>query len=184
MEGCHLMVIQETFRHRILIFQRSKKASVSYLFLTEDLSNLVAARTSVQFSSVSQSCPTLCDPMDRSMPGLPVHCQLLGSTQTCVHWVSDARTYLDLIYCFWVCLKGVSVVNLSFCVLPKWSWKSTGEIHNLVAPHIALELKHLHTVHPFSLVGTCSPDMSSLISVVICLFGDLQKMRVHELMKN
>ena len=33
---------------------------------------------SVQFSSVAQSCPTLCDPMNRSMPGLPVHHQLLG----------------------------------------------------------------------------------------------------------
>ena len=43
-----------------------------------------------QFSSVAQSCPTLCDPMNRSMPGLPVHYQLLESTQTHVHWVGDA----------------------------------------------------------------------------------------------
>ena len=43
-----------------------------------------------QFSSVAQSCPTLCDPMDRSKPGLPVHHQLLEFTQTHVHWVSDA----------------------------------------------------------------------------------------------
>ena len=35
-----------------------------------------------QFSSVAQSCPTLCDPMNRSMPGLPVHHQLLEFTQT------------------------------------------------------------------------------------------------------
>ena len=44
----------------------------------------------VQFSSVAQSCPTLCDPMDCSTPGLPVHHQLLVPTQTHVHWVSDA----------------------------------------------------------------------------------------------
>ena len=44
----------------------------------------------VQFSSVAQSCPTLCDPMNCSMPGLPVHHQLLESTQTHVHQVSDA----------------------------------------------------------------------------------------------
>ena len=44
----------------------------------------------VQFSSVAQSCPTLCDPMNSSMPGLPVHHQLLESTQTYVHWVGDA----------------------------------------------------------------------------------------------
>ena len=46
--------------------------------------------SSVQFSSVAQSCPTLCDPMNRSTPGLPVHHQLLESTQTHVHRVSDA----------------------------------------------------------------------------------------------
>ena len=45
---------------------------------------------SVQFSSVTQSCPTLCDPMDCSMPGLPVHHQLSESTQTHIHWVGDA----------------------------------------------------------------------------------------------
>ena len=44
----------------------------------------------VQFSSVAQSCPTLCDPMNYSTPGLPVHHQLLESTQTHVHWVGDA----------------------------------------------------------------------------------------------
>ena len=43
-----------------------------------------------QFSSVAQSCPTLCDPMNRSTPGLPVHHQLPESTQTHVHWISDA----------------------------------------------------------------------------------------------
>ena len=46
--------------------------------------------SSVQFSSVSQSCLTLCDPMNRSMPGLPVHHQLPEFTQTHVHRVSDA----------------------------------------------------------------------------------------------
>ena len=46
--------------------------------------------SSVQFSSVAQSCLTLCDPMNRSTPGLPVHHQLPGFTQTHVHRVSDA----------------------------------------------------------------------------------------------
>ena len=44
---------------------------------------------SVQFSSVAQLCPTLCDPMNHSTPGLPVHHQLLEFTQTHIHWVSD-----------------------------------------------------------------------------------------------
>ena len=45
---------------------------------------------SVQFSSVDQLCPTLCDPMNRSRPGLPVHHQLPEFTQTHVHQVGDA----------------------------------------------------------------------------------------------
>ena len=44
----------------------------------------------IQFSSVAQSCLTLCDPMNCSMPGLPVHHQLPEFTQTHVHRVSDA----------------------------------------------------------------------------------------------
>ena len=50
-----------------------------------------------QFSSVTQSCPTLCDPMDCSTPGLPVHHQLLEFTQTHVHWVSMPSNHL--IFC-------------------------------------------------------------------------------------
>ena len=51
-----------------------------------DIYHLLA---SVQFSSVAQSCQTLCDPIDCSTPGLLVHHQLLEFTQTHVHWVSD-----------------------------------------------------------------------------------------------
>ena len=43
-----------------------------------------------QFSSVAQSCPTLCDPVDCSTPGFPVYHQLLEPTQTHVHYVGDA----------------------------------------------------------------------------------------------
>ena len=46
--------------------------------------------SSVQFSSIAQSCPTLCDPMNHSTPGLPVNHQLLEFTQTHVHLVGDA----------------------------------------------------------------------------------------------
>ena len=44
----------------------------------------------VQFSSVAQSCPTLCDPMNHSTPGFPAHHQLPEFTQTHVYRVSDA----------------------------------------------------------------------------------------------
>ena len=42
-------------------------------------------KASVQFSSVAESCPTLCDPMNHSTPGLPVHHQLPEFTQTHIH---------------------------------------------------------------------------------------------------
>ena len=54
------------------------------------LALVVLENCSVQFSSVAQSCPTLCDPMNRSMPGLPVHYKLPELTQTHVHQVGDA----------------------------------------------------------------------------------------------
>ena len=51
---------------------------------------ILSEGSSVQFSSVAQSCPTLCDPMNHSTPGLPVHHQLPEFTQTHVHRVGDA----------------------------------------------------------------------------------------------
>ena len=56
-------------------------------WITEKQEN---SRKTSQFSSVSQSCPTLCDPMNRSTPGLPVHHQLLEFTQTHAHQIGDA----------------------------------------------------------------------------------------------
>ena len=44
----------------------------------------------IQFSSGAHLCPTICDPMNHSMPGLPVHHHLLEFIQTHVHWVGDA----------------------------------------------------------------------------------------------
>ena len=51
---------------------------------------MLSVLTFSQFSSVTQSCPTLCDPMNCSTPGLPVHHQLAEFTQTHVHQVDDA----------------------------------------------------------------------------------------------
>ena len=57
---------------------------------TPQFKSINKASLKVQFSSVTQSCPTLCDPMDCSMPGLPAHHQLPESAQTHVHRVGDA----------------------------------------------------------------------------------------------
>ena len=60
---------------------------------------------SVQFSSVAQSYPTLCDPMNHSTPGLPVHHQLREFTQTHVHQVGDTIQPLYLILSKTICHK-------------------------------------------------------------------------------
>ena len=78
--------------------QKIKRIPEKHLFLFYWLcqslwlhgSQQTVENSSVQFSSVTQSCPALCDPMNRSMPGLPVHHQLSEFTQTHVHQVSDA----------------------------------------------------------------------------------------------
>ena len=62
----------------------------SKAFIVMTNSAAVALQPNIQFSSVAQSCPTLCDPMNRSTPGLPVYHQLLEFTQTHVHRVGDA----------------------------------------------------------------------------------------------
>ena len=59
-----------------------------------DLEHMNALNVSVQFSSVTQSCPTLCDSMNCSTPGLPVYHQLPEFTQTHVHRVGDAIQHL------------------------------------------------------------------------------------------
>ena len=73
--------------------QNTELSSLCYTTDSQQLSVLhivVCVNTLVQFSSVAQSCLTLCNPMNCSTPGLPVHHQLLEFTQTHVHRVSDA----------------------------------------------------------------------------------------------
>ena len=72
--------------HVVLVFD------VVFNFLMDFLKNLIKSKLLYNFvlSSVSQLCPTLCNPMDCSTPGLPVHHQLLNLAQTHVHQVGDA----------------------------------------------------------------------------------------------
>ena len=71
-------------------FQSQRKAMRRNAQTTAQLHSSHTLVRSDQIRSVAQSCPTLCDPMNRSTPGLPVHHQLLEFTQTHFHWVSDA----------------------------------------------------------------------------------------------
>jgi len=62
--------------------------SMQWTFMTNKLVGEI--RVTTNCCSVTQSCPTLCDPMNRSTPGLPVHHQLPEFTQTHIHQVGDA----------------------------------------------------------------------------------------------
>ena len=75
-----------------------------------------------QFSSVAQSCLTLCDPMNRSTPGLPVHHQLLEFTQSRIHRVSDALCRLPLL----LPLIPPSIKSSPMSQLFAWGGQSTG----------------------------------------------------------
>ena len=84
-------------------------------------------RDSVKFSSVTQLCPTLCDPMNCSTPGLPVHHQLPGFTQTHVHRVGMPSSHLIL--CRPLLLlppMPPSIRVLSMSQLFAWGGQSTG----------------------------------------------------------
>ena len=61
----------------------------SHMQNEDNSSYFIQLSESVQFSSVAQLCPTLCDPMDCSTPGFPVHHQLPELVQTHVHWVGN-----------------------------------------------------------------------------------------------
>ena len=76
---------------RCLLLGRKVITNLDSIFNTRDITLLTKVRliSSVQFSPVTQACQTLCDPMNCSIPGLPVHYQLPEFTQTHVR-VSDA----------------------------------------------------------------------------------------------
>ena len=89
---CYKMVTIFIIPSLFLSFTSSKEKLPSSLHQLFDRPKvpLVKCLFSLQFSSVAQSCPTLCDPMNCSTPGLPVHHQLPEFTQTHIHQVSDA----------------------------------------------------------------------------------------------
>ena len=85
---CHpdYLTYMQTTSWEMLAWMKHKLESI----LPGEISITSDMQMTSQFSSVAQLCPALCNLMDRSMPGLPVHHQLPKFTQTHVHWVGDA----------------------------------------------------------------------------------------------
>ena len=77
-----------------------------------------------QFSSVTQSCPTLCNPMDCSTSGLPVHHQFPEFTQSHIHWVGDAIQTSHPLWSPSSCLQSFPA---SGSLLMSWLFASGGQ---------------------------------------------------------
>jgi len=79
-----------TLSSMILLYEKTSLVLSFNLLILFSMSNLLLNLSVNLNSSVTQSCLTLCDPIECSTPGLPVHHQLLEFTHTHVHWVGDA----------------------------------------------------------------------------------------------
>ena len=102
---------------------------------------------SVQFSSVAQSCLTLCDPMDCSTPGLHVHHQLLEFIQTHVHWVGDAIRF-SAVSIFLLYSKVIQLWELDYkesWALKNWCFWTVVLEKTLESP---LDCKEIQPIHP------------------------------------
>ena len=92
--AAHQYSLPFTISHTLLILMSIESMMPSNHLLQHHSSKASVLQCSAFFmssvSSVAQSCPALCDPMNPSTPGLPVHHQLPEFTQTHVHWVGDA----------------------------------------------------------------------------------------------
>ena len=90
-------------------------------FLVVTFSQTLECTSSVQFSAVTQSCTTLCNLMNRSMPGLPVHHQLLEFTQTHVHQVVIPSSHLVLFHPVFL-LPPIPPAPVSFPMSQHFAW--------------------------------------------------------------
>ena len=92
-----------------------------------ELRNFLQKFFTVQISSVAQLCPTLCDPMNHSTPGLPVHHQLPESAQIHVHWVGDAIQPFHPVVPFSLCPQSFPASeSFPMSQLFTWGGQSTG----------------------------------------------------------
>ena len=121
-----------------------------------------------QFSSVAQSCPTLCNPLDCGTPGLHIHHQLPEFTQINVHWVSDAIKLSHSLS-----QKG----QLSIVVKPPSLWNLPNEIQKLrqFLSRLFLEYKSLFTILEVSKDGKLWVQRVRELGSLELKFGDSYK---------
>ena len=114
-------------RHRFPLEQNPMTGIIN------DSANLTRFSGSVQFSSVAQSCPALCNPMNRCTPGLPVHHQLPEFTQTHVHQVEHVKLIESILLTVHPLLHGPFSLQLQKPVIPSWALsdllKAVAKVH-------------------------------------------------------
>ena len=155
------LILLTTFTFR-LYESVTKRIFNDLLTVSLDIGKLPRLQMEVQFSSVTQLCPTLCDHMDCSMPGFPVHHQLTELVQTYVHWVGDAiqashHLLSPLIICrpLSSCLQSFPA-SASF--LMSWLFASDGQI-------LELQLQHNSFHEYLGLIGLISLQTKRLSRV-------------------
>ena len=144
------------------------------------------------FSSVSQLCPTLCDPMNDSTPGVPVHHQLPEFTQIHVHWVSDAiqpshlcRPFL-LLPSIFPSIRVFSNESALHIRWPKyWSFSFNISPSN---EHPALISFRMDWLDLFAVQGTLNPSLTpqfkSINSLVLGFLYSPTLTSIHDYWKN
>ena len=148
--------------------------------------------SSVQFSSVTQSRPTLCDPMDCSTPGFPVHHQLLELAQTHVHRVSDAIQHLILcspLLCPPLIFPRVRVFSNKLVLYIRWpkyySFSFSISPSNEYSGLISLRIDWLD---PLAVQGTQesspTPQFKSINSLAVSLLYGSTLTSIHDYWKN
>ena len=110
-------------------FWGDENSQIRQWWFSNNFVNILKATemSTFQFSSVAQSSPTLCDPMNRSTPGLPVHHQLPESTQTHAHQVGDAIQPSHPVVPFSSCPQSLPASgSFPMSQLFTWGGQSTG----------------------------------------------------------
>ena len=145
----------------------------------------------VQFSSVTQSCPTLCNPMDCSTPGFPVHHQLPELAQTHIHWVSDviqpshpllSPSPPTLIFPNFrvfsnqsvLCIRWLEYWSFSFSISPSNEYSGLISFESVLLDILAVQ---------GTLKSSSTPQFKSMNSSALCFLYDPALISIHDYWK-
>ena len=141
-------------------------------------------KLSVQFSSVAQSCTTLCDSMDCSSPGFPVHHKLPELTQTHVHWVVPSNHFILYhplrLPSIFPSIKSFSNESVLHIRLPKyWSFSFSITPSNEYSGLISFRIDRLHLLAVQGTLKSLFQNHSSEAPILRCSFSLYSNCHIH-----